>query len=82
MRFQRTPFGTNRLDARIATVVFDALKQVHRDGRPRELTAHFDRALDDPSLVWLRWQGHTYVSIEAPRGTHTEPAVDFLKLLD
>jgi hypothetical protein len=52
------------------------------DGRPRDLTARFDRALDDPSLVWLRWQGHTYVPLAAPRGTLTEPAVDFLKLLD
>ncbi|HSN26758.1 MAG TPA: hypothetical protein VLT45_10745, partial [Kofleriaceae bacterium] len=52
------------------------------DGRPRDLTAHFDRALDDPSLVWLRWQGHTYVPMAAPRGSTTEPAVDFLELLD
>ncbi|MBV8755665.1 MAG: hypothetical protein JO257_00230 [Deltaproteobacteria bacterium] len=52
------------------------------DRRPREITAFFDRALDDPSLVWLRWQGHTYVPTAAPRGTITEPAVDFLKLLD
>ena len=52
------------------------------DHRPRELTAHFDRPLDDPSYVWLHWQGHTYAPIAAPRGTINEPAVDFLKLLD
>jgi hypothetical protein len=52
------------------------------DGRPRDVTARFDKPLDDPSLVWERWQGHTYVPIAAPRGTVTEPAVDFLKLLN
>ena len=55
---------------------------VTSDGRPQAITAHFDKRLDDPSFVWLRWQGHTYVPIAAPRGTHTEPAVDFLKLLN
>ena len=55
---------------------------VTRDGRPQDITVYFDKPLDDPSYVWLRWQGHTYVPMAAPTGTHTEPAVDFLKLLN
>jgi hypothetical protein len=54
------------------------------DGRPKTILARFDHPLDDPSLVWLRWQGHTYVPYTPPAigARDTQPAVDFLKLLD
>jgi hypothetical protein len=28
---------------------------VTSDGRPAELTVHFDRPLDAPSFLWMRW---------------------------
>jgi hypothetical protein len=52
-------------------------------GRPTEILAHFAVPLEDPSLVWLRWEGHTYVPYAPPAlgARDTLPAVDFLGLL-
>jgi len=36
------------------------------DGRPAEARFHFQRGLDDPSLLWLRWQDGVYVPFEPP----------------
>jgi hypothetical protein len=36
------------------------------DGRPAGARFHFDRALEDPSLLWLRWRDGVYVRFEPP----------------
>ncbi len=53
------------------------------DGRPAEVLARFAAPLEDPSLVWLRWDGRGYVAYRPPAagGRETFPAVDFAKLL-
>lgn len=53
------------------------------DGRPSIALAHFATVLEDPSLVWLRWEGHGYVPFVPPAigARVTLPPVDFLKLL-
>jgi hypothetical protein len=54
------------------------------DGRPLTVLARFDRPLDDPSLVWRRWGGRTYVEYTPPPlgATETLPAIDMLKILE
>jgi hypothetical protein len=53
-------------------------------GRPLTVLAHFDRPLGDPSLVWRRWEGRTYVEYTPPPIGATEvlPAIDMLKILE
>jgi hypothetical protein len=48
------------------------------------LLARFAIPLDDPSLVWLRWEGKTYAPYTPPAigARETLPAVDFWKLLE
>jgi hypothetical protein len=60
------------------------IESITGDGRPRSVVAHFALPLEDPALIWLRWEGHTYVPYVPPAiGTReTLPAVDFLELLD
>jgi hypothetical protein len=36
------------------------------DGRPAEARFRFDRAVEDPSLLWLRWRDGVYVRFEPP----------------
>lgn len=54
------------------------------DGRPAEILAHFALPLEDPSLVWLRWEGKRYTPYRppSPGGGDTFPTIDFAKLLD
>ena len=40
--------------------------RVTEDGRPAEVVVRFDKALDDPSLLWVRWDKHEYVPFEPP----------------
>jgi len=51
---------------------------------PQTFLAHFAIPLDDPSLVWLRWEGKSYTPYTPPAvgATETLPAVDFWKLLE
>ena len=60
------------------------IEAITEDGRPRSALAHFTVPLEDPSLVWLRWLGHTYVPWQPPAigARETLPAVEFLKLLE
>lgn len=53
-------------------------------GRPLTALARFDRPLDDPSLVWRRWDRHTYVPYTPPAvgARDTLPAVDMLRMLE
>lgn len=60
------------------------VSRVTPDGRPAELVAHFAVPLDDPSIVWLRWEGKSYAAYTPPAvgARETLPPVDFLKLLE
>ena len=60
------------------------VETVTADRRPARVLARFDRPLDDASLVWLRWEGNTYVPYRPPAvgAAETLPAVDFLRLLE
>lgn len=53
------------------------------DGRPAEVHVRFERALDDPRLVFLRWEQHGYVPFELPRAERplVLPRVDLLSVL-
>lgn len=37
------------------------------DGRPAQVRYHFDRALEDPHLLWARWDGAQFVPYQPPR---------------
>lgn len=54
------------------------------DHRPLEMLVRFAIPMDDPSLVWLRWEGKTYARYTPPAigAWDTLPAVDFWKLLE
>jgi len=60
------------------------IETVTAGGRPLTVLVHFERALDDPSLVWRRWEGRTYVAYTPPPIGATEvlPAIDMLKILE
>jgi len=60
------------------------IEAVTADGRPSQILAHFDHSVDDPALIWLRWEGKTYVPYQPPRigARGTLPAVEFLELLE
>lgn len=53
-------------------------------GRPLTALAHFDRPLDDPSYLWVRWLGKSYAPWTPPAlgARDTLPRVDMLKLLE
>ncbi len=55
-----------------------------RGGHALSALAHFDRPLDDPSLLWLRWGERSYVPFTPPAlgGSATLPRVDMLQLLE
>jgi hypothetical protein len=36
------------------------------DGRPAEVAFQFDRPLDDPSFLWMRWEKTSYVPFAVP----------------
>ena len=59
------------------------IEAITPDGRPRSVLAHFALPLEDPSLIWRRWEGHTYVPYRPPAlgARETLPAVDLVKLL-
>lgn len=60
------------------------VEAITADGRPAVVLAHFDRALDDPALIWRRWEGKTYVPWTPPAvgARETLPKVDFFKLIE
>jgi hypothetical protein len=53
------------------------------DGRPAEILAHFDHALEDPSYEFYAWQGLRYEPLALPRigEQRVFPRVDFTQLL-
>src|SRR6185295_11553551 len=54
------------------------------EGRPLTVLARFAHPLDDPSLVWRRWGGRTYVPYAPPAVGATEvlPALDVREALE
>jgi hypothetical protein len=54
--------------------------EITDDGRPAQITARFDRSLDDPSLHWEAWRGRGFVPwTPPPVGARvTLPATSFL----
>jgi hypothetical protein len=54
-----------------------------RDGRPAAIVARFDRELEDPTLVFLAWEGLGYVPFELPAvgASTTLPALDLAAVL-
>ena len=53
------------------------------DGRPAAILAQFDRDLEDPSLLWLRWDDLSYVPFTPPKlgeSVHV-PSVDLTRAL-
>lgn len=59
------------------------IESVTGDGRPLVIRAVFDRVLEDPGLVFLRWGSAGFVpySPPAPGQAHRLPAVDYHALL-
>lgn len=53
------------------------------DGRPRAILATFDRPLEDPGLVWMRWGTRGFVPYQPPTSgiAHELPPVDYYALL-
>ena len=60
------------------------VESVTADGRPARVLARFDRSLEDPSLVWRRWERRSYVPYAPPAvgARETLPAVDLFGLLE
>jgi hypothetical protein len=84
-RMLRTPARRFTVGERIPlTGVTIEVETVTPDGRPRTVLARFDRALEDPMLVWRRWDRATYVPYTPPAvgSSETLPAADLLRMLD
>ncbi len=60
------------------------IEAITADGRPASVLARFALPLEDPSLIWRRWEGLTYVPYQPPAvgDRETLPAVDFLRLIE
>lgn len=57
--------------------------EVTADGRPKRVHFRFDRSLDDPSLIWMTWDGPGFVPVKPPPvgGRVPIPAIDYLEAL-
>ncbi len=55
------------------------VEEITPDARPRRVRFQFDRALDDPSMKWVRWEGLGFVAAAPPAvGERVKvPAIDF-----
>jgi hypothetical protein len=60
------------------------IETVTPDGRPNSVLARFSVPLEDPSLMWLRFEGKAYVAYRPPAigSRETLPIIDFAKLLE
>jgi hypothetical protein len=58
------------------------VERVTSDGRPASVLFRFDRDLDDPSLVFMRWDKRGFAAFTPPvaGATTTLPAVDLVEL--
>ena len=79
--------STERPFTRGASVQLDGARieiaDLTADGRPAEILAHFDVALEDPSLLWLQWGATGYLPFKPPTIGHavTLPAADFVRVV-
>jgi hypothetical protein len=57
--------------------------EVSADGRPMRADFTFDVPLDDPSLLWMQWQGSTLAAYLPPAvgDSHVLPAIDTLAVM-
>jgi hypothetical protein len=81
-------FRDPRVAAEVGSVVqLDGLSieltAVMPDGRPAEILARFDRALEDPALLWRQWRGRGYEPFVPPAigAAVTVPALDLPAIL-
>jgi hypothetical protein len=80
----RTPERPFNRGERIALTGVTIEIETLAGGRPLTVLARFNRPLDDPSLVWRRWEGRTYVEYTPPPigANHVLPAIDMLRILE
>ena len=80
-RSPRRPFRVGAV-VRLTGVRFEIVT-LTADGRPAEVHARFDRPLEDPQLVWVRWEGRGYSPYRPPAigQAHVLPAIDYLSLM-
>jgi MFS family permease len=81
LRSLTNPF---RLGDRIAlSDVVIEVSDVAPDGRPLEILVRFTVRLEDPSLDWLKWEGHGYVPFQLPKVGETVvlPAANMREVL-
>ena len=59
------------------------VSDVAPDGRPLEILVRFAARLEDPSLQWLKWEGHGYVPFRLPQVGETVilPAANMREVL-
>jgi len=83
-RMMRSPERTFRVGQRIELDgIRIAVEAVTATGRPLTVRAEFDRDLEDPTLVWMRWDRSGFVPYAPPAlgQRATLPAIEFLDLL-
>jgi hypothetical protein len=68
--------------ARVAGMVAE-VEEVTADSRPLRVRFTFDRALDDPSLSWVTWDGRGFVPFAVPAVGEKRPirGIDYLAAL-
>jgi hypothetical protein len=83
-RMLRTPARAFHPGERIRLSGLSVEIETVAGGRPLTALAHFDRPLDDPSFLWLRWLDRSYAPYTPPAlgARETLPRVDMLKLLE
>jgi hypothetical protein len=81
LRTPRRPFAAGeRIELTGLTIEIERVE----GGRPVTVLARFDRPLDDPKLVWRRWDVRTYVPYQPPAvgASDTLKAADLGKMLE
>jgi hypothetical protein len=79
----RSPARDLRAGARVEVPGMGVeVERVTSDGRPASVLFRFDRDLDDPSLVFMRWDKRGFAAFTPPvaAATATLPAVDLVEL--
>jgi hypothetical protein len=81
LRTPRRPFAVGE---RIALTGLTIEIERVEGGRPLTVLAHFDRPLEDPQLVWRRWDVRTYAPYQPPAvgASDTLRAADLGKMLE
>jgi hypothetical protein len=85
LRTPRRPFAVGeRIALTGLTIEIETVDHPGGRGRPLTVLARFDRPLEDPSLVWRKWDVTTYAPYQPPRAgaSETLPAADLGKMLE